>query len=75
MLLQGAELLDQVLIPVAEELNLPIAMKLGAHRGVNPSLRTGGVGGFALLFAFLYLAFLLSFQGGRGLRFNRPSRH
>ena len=32
-----------MLIPVAEELSLPIAMKLGAHRGVNPSLRTGGV--------------------------------
>ena len=41
---QGAELLSKVLIPVAEELSLPIAMKLGAHRAVNPSLRTGGDG-------------------------------
>ena len=32
-----------MLLPVAEELNLPIAMKLGAHREVNASLRTGGV--------------------------------
>lgn len=41
--LQGSELLEKVLIPIAEELNLPIALKLGAHRGVNPLLRTGGV--------------------------------
>ena len=41
---RGAELLEKVLIPVAEELSLPIAMKLGAHRAVNPTLRTGGDG-------------------------------
>ena len=28
-------------MPLAEELNLPIAMKFGAMRGVNPSMRTG----------------------------------
>lgn len=42
--MQGSELLEKVLIPIAEELQLPIALKLGAHRGVNPLLRTGGVG-------------------------------
>ncbi|KAM3577219.1 hypothetical protein VYU27_000901 [Nannochloropsis oceanica] len=41
---RGAELLEKVLIPVAKELSLPIAMKLGAHRAVNPTLRTGGDG-------------------------------
>lgn len=41
---KGAELLEKVLIPVAEELSLPIAMKLGAHRAVNPSLGTAGDG-------------------------------
>jgi hypothetical protein len=40
---QGSELLEKVLIPIAEELHLPIALKLGAQRGVNPLLRTGGV--------------------------------
>jgi hypothetical protein len=59
---QGAELLDQVLIPVAEELSLPIAMKLGAHRGVNPSLRTGGVR--ASLYAVVSLVRLAVWVGG-----------
>jgi hypothetical protein len=45
---QGSQLLDEVLIPLAEELNLPIAMKLGAQRGVNPALRSGGVRAYAV---------------------------
>lgn len=32
-----------MLIPIAQELQLPIALKLGAHRQVNPLLRSGGV--------------------------------
>ena len=35
------DLITQVLMPIAEELNLPIAFKFGAMRAVNPSLRTG----------------------------------
>lgn len=41
---QGTELLEKVLIPVAQERGLPIAIKVGAHREVNPSLRGGGDG-------------------------------
>ena len=40
---QGDDLITMILMPLAEELNLPIAMKFGAMRGVNPSLRTGQV--------------------------------
>lgn len=41
---QGTELLEKVLIPIAQERRLPIAIKVGAHRGVNPELRGGGDG-------------------------------
>jgi hypothetical protein len=37
---EGDDLITKVLMPIAEELNLPIAFKFGAMRGVNPSLRT-----------------------------------
>eukprot|EP00937_MAST-01D_sp_MAST-1D-sp2_P000815 g815.t1 len=40
----AAALLEQVVVPIAQELKLPIAMKLGAHRAVNPALRFGGDG-------------------------------
>jgi len=40
----GAELLEKVLIPIARERSLPIAIKVGAHRAVNPDLRAGGDG-------------------------------
>ena len=41
---KGTELLEKVLIPVAQERCLPIAIKVGAHRQVNPSLQSGGDG-------------------------------
>jgi len=34
--------LDEVVIPAAEELNLPIALMIGVRRGVNPALRDAG---------------------------------
>lgn len=37
-------LIDNVLVPVAEELNLPLALKLGAKRGMNPALSPCGGG-------------------------------
>eukprot|EP00698_Gefionella_okellyi_P013339 TRINITY_DN3644_c0_g1_i4.p1 TRINITY_DN3644_c0_g1~~TRINITY_DN3644_c0_g1_i4.p1 ORF type:complete len:918 (-),score=152.77 TRINITY_DN3644_c0_g1_i4:306-3059(-) len=40
----GNELLAKVLVPIAEELNLPLAMKIGAQRAINPALRFGGDG-------------------------------
>ncbi|CAM9361003.1 unnamed protein product [Choristocarpus tenellus] len=40
----GPDLLADVLIHVAEELNLPLALKLGAKRGLNPCLMGGGDG-------------------------------
>ena len=39
-----SELLDKVLVPVALARGLPIAIKVGAHRGVNPKLGGGGDG-------------------------------
>ena len=38
------ELIDKILIPIAIERNLPIAVKIGAHRGINPTLQQGGDG-------------------------------
>jgi len=40
----GSELLEKVLIPVAIQRQLPIALKIGAHRQVNPDLKAGGDG-------------------------------
>ncbi|CAM9351244.1 unnamed protein product [Phaeothamnion confervicola] len=41
---EGHRLLTEVLIPLAEELGLPLALKFGAHRGINPALAIGGDG-------------------------------
>jgi len=38
----GADLLEAVVMRVAREESLPIAIKVGAIRGANPALRTGG---------------------------------
>jgi hypothetical protein len=40
----ATDLLEKVLLRVAAEERLPIALKIGAVRGVNPALRTGGDG-------------------------------
>jgi len=40
----ASDLLEGVLLPLAEELNLGLALKIGAERGVNPDLRGGGDG-------------------------------
>ena len=34
----ATELIDEVMVPVAKELSLPFAMKLGARRGMNTRL-------------------------------------
>jgi len=41
---ENPDLLEEVLIPVAIQLNLPIALKLGARRGLNPALGAAGDG-------------------------------
>lgn len=41
---EESDFLSQVLMPVCEELDLPIALKIGAHRGINPSLQAAGDG-------------------------------
>ena len=41
---EKSDLLSQVLMRVAEERNLPIALKIGAHRGVNQRLKAAGDG-------------------------------
>ena len=41
---ENSDLLSLVLMKVCEERDLPIALKIGAHRGVNPQLRQAGDG-------------------------------
>lgn len=38
----GSDLFEKVLLEIAVEAGLPIAIKIGAVRGVNPALRAGG---------------------------------
>ncbi|GBG31593.1 Hypothetical Protein FCC1311_078182 [Hondaea fermentalgiana] len=40
----GSELIDRVLVPVAREMGLPFAIKIGACRGLNPDLDPCGGG-------------------------------
>ncbi len=39
-----ATVMQNVILPVARELNLPVAMMIGVRKGVNPSLGDGGDG-------------------------------
>jgi len=41
---EKSDFLSDVLMAVCEERDLPVALKIGAHRGVNPRLRSGGDG-------------------------------
>jgi hypothetical protein len=41
---EQSDFLGQVLMKVCEERDLPVALKIGAHRGVNPSLKDAGDG-------------------------------
>lgn len=41
---QTAQILERALLPVAEELNLPLALMIGVKRQVNPQLRMAGDG-------------------------------
>lgn len=41
---ENSDFLGQVLMKVCEERDLPIALKIGAHRGVNPQLKAAGDG-------------------------------
>jgi hypothetical protein len=41
---EHSDFLSQVLMQVCEERDLPVALKIGAHRGVNPRLQAAGDG-------------------------------
>lgn len=41
---ETTDFLSEVLMKVCEERDLPVALKIGAHRGVNPALRAAGDG-------------------------------
>jgi hypothetical protein len=41
---ENSDFLSQVLMKVCEERDLPVALKIGAHRGVNPELKSAGDG-------------------------------
>ena len=41
---ENSDFLVDVLMPVCQERNLPLALKIGAHRSVNPSLLSAGDG-------------------------------
>eukprot|EP00980_Cylindrotheca_fusiformis_P018319 scaffold5975_cov99-Cylindrotheca_fusiformis.AAC.4 len=67
---ENSDFFSQVLMKVCEERDLPIALKIGAHRGVNPSLRAAGDGVVAfadagmlgrLCFRFPNVRFLATF--------------
>ena len=40
----GGEAIDEVIIPAARQLALPVALMIGVRRSVNPALRDGGDG-------------------------------
>ena len=41
---ESSDFLSEVLMTVCEERDLPLALKIGAHRGVNPRLKAAGDG-------------------------------
>jgi hypothetical protein len=41
---ENSDFLGEVLMKVCEERDLPVALKIGAHRGVNPKLKDAGDG-------------------------------
>ena len=41
---ENSDFLSKVLMKVCEERDLPVALKIGAHRQINPSLKTAGDG-------------------------------
>jgi hypothetical protein len=41
---ENSDFLSDVLMKVCEERDLPVALKIGAHRGVNPRLKSAGDG-------------------------------
>uniref|UniRef100_A0A7S1Y6Y3 Glucuronate isomerase n=1 Tax=Grammatophora oceanica TaxID=210454 RepID=A0A7S1Y6Y3_9STRA len=41
---ENCDLLTQVLMPVCQERQLALALKIGAHRGINPNLKSAGDG-------------------------------
>lgn len=41
---ENSDFLSDVLMAVCEERDLPVALKIGAHRGINPRLKTAGDG-------------------------------
>jgi hypothetical protein len=41
---ENSDFLSEVLMKVCEERDLPVALKIGAHRGVNPRLQAAGDG-------------------------------
>eukprot|EP00540_Astrosyne_radiata_P008500 CAMPEP_0116863464 /NCGR_PEP_ID=MMETSP0418-20121206/24243_1 /TAXON_ID=1158023 /ORGANISM="Astrosyne radiata, Strain 13vi08-1A" /LENGTH=240 /DNA_ID=CAMNT_0004498501 /DNA_START=21 /DNA_END=743 /DNA_ORIENTATION=+ len=41
---ESSDFVSQVLMKVCEERDLPVALKIGAHRGVNPALKSAGDG-------------------------------
>lgn len=45
---RSSEILEQIVLPVCEERNIPFAMMIGSRRGVNPALRDAAdMGGLA----------------------------
>lgn len=40
--LSPSQVIDLIIVPMALELNLPIAFKFGTHRKINPKLKTAG---------------------------------
>jgi hypothetical protein len=74
---ENSDFLSQVLMKVCEERDLPVALKIGAHRGVNPELKSGRwrrrfadagmLGRLCSRFRLRFLATFLSRNNQRGM--------
>ena len=58
---EDSDFLSDVLMKICEERKLPLALKIGAHRGVNPSLKAAGDGVVAFADTSMLARLLLRF--------------
>jgi hypothetical protein len=74
---EHSDFVSQVLMKVCEERDLPIALKIGAHRGVNPEMQAAGDGVVAFTDAQILARLCLRFPKVRFLAtfLSRTNQH
>jgi hypothetical protein len=74
---EQSDFLGEVLMKVCEERDLPVALKIGAHRGVNPSLKDAGDGMVAFADASMLARLCTKFSNVRFLAtfLSRTNQH